>query len=316
MTLAQQSLSLDLYKDMLRIRLIEESIAGRYHEQKMRCPVHLSIGQEAIAVGVCSALLSSDFLMSNHRSHAHYLAKGGCLKALLAEIFGKSTGCSKGRGGSQHLVDLSVGMYGSTPIVGGSIPVAVGLALATYLKQEKNITVIFFGEGATEEGVFSESLNFAALKNLPILFVCENNFYSVYSPLNVRQSNRRNRALIAEANGVQAKTGFGNDVEEVYRMSLEAVTSIRARGGPIFLEFETYRHREHCGPDFDNDMGYRTEEEFIFWEKKCPLKLQAKRVENMEELGPPIQREIEEAFAFATQSPLPHFDLEKEREYV
>lgn len=320
MALAQQSLSLDLYKDMLRIRLIEESIANRYHEQKMRCPVHLSIGQEAVAVGVCKAALQTDYLISNHRAHAHYLAKGGSLKAMIAEIYGKATGCSMGRGGSMHLVDRSVGMYGSTPIVGGSIPIGVGLAFATSLKQEKNITIIFFGEGATEEGVFVESLNFAALKNLPILFVCENNFYSVYSPLNVRQSDRRDRAAIARAHGIIAKTGYGNDAEEVHRLAEEAVTSIREGNGPVFLEFDTYRHREHCGPNFDNNIGYRTEEEVLFWEKKCPIKLQAQRInadfpitDGIELL---ILNEIEEAFAFAEQSPFPHFDIEKETPYA
>ncbi len=323
MTLAQQSLSLDLYKEMLRIRLIEESIAKRYHEQKMRCPVHLSIGQEAVAVGVCRAVLQTDYLISNHRAHAHYLAKGGCLKAMIAEIYGKATGCCRGRGGSMHLVDCSVGMYGSTPIVGGSIPIGVGLGFATSLKQEKNITIIFFGEGATEEGVFAESLNFAALKNLPILFVCENNFYSVYSPLNVRQSDGRDRAAIARAHGIIAKTGDGNDVEEVYRLAEEAVASIREGNGPVFLEFDTYRHREHCGPNFDNHIGYRTEEEFLFWEEKCPIKLQAQRViadfpvaDGIELLCSPILNEIEEAFAFAEQSPFPHFDIEKETPYA
>lgn len=222
-----------------------------------------------------------------------------------------------------HLVDLSVGIYGSTPIVGGSIPVGVGLAFATMLRQEKNITLIFFGEGSTEEGVFSESLNFAALKNLPVLFVCENNFYSVYSPLHVRQSDRRDRAAIARAHGITAKTGNGNDVEEVRRLAEEAVTSIREGNGPVFLEFDTYRHREHCGPNFDNDIGYRTEEEFLFWERKCPLKLQAQKISSdfsstndLESLSLPILSEIEEAFAFAEESPFPEFDIDKESPYV
>ena len=277
MTLTQQETSLDLYRAMLRIRLIEEAIASRYQEQKMRCPVHLSIGQEAVAVGVCKAALHSDYLISNHRAHAHYLAKGGSLKAMIAEIYGKRTGCCMGRGGSMHLVDRSVGMYGSTPIVGGSIPVGVGLAFATYLKQESHVTLIFFGEGSTEEGVFAESLNFAALKNLPILFICENNFYSVYSPLAVRQPAQRDRAAIARAHGLVAHMGDGNDVEEVYRLAEQAISSIREGNGPVFLEFDTYRHREHCGSNFDNDIGYRTEEEFLFWKDKCPIKLQIGR---------------------------------------
>lgn len=317
MTLTQETTSLDLYREMLRIRLIEEAIAHRYQEQKMRCPVHLSIGQEAIAVGVCKAALQSDYLISNHRAHAHYLAKGGSLKAMMAEIYGKSTGCCSGRGGSMHLVDKAVGMYGSTPIVGGSIPVGVGLAFATHLRQESNVTIIFFGEGSTEEGVFAESLNFAALKKLPVLFVCENNFYSVYSPLNVRQPFERDRPAIARAHGMVAKTGYGNDVEEVYKLSLEAINSIRAGNGPVFLEFDTYRHREHCGPNFDNNIGYRTEEEFLLWEKKCPIKAQAQRIGgDLESIRSPILAEIEEAFAFAEKSPFPHFDTEKEKSYA
>ena len=171
----EEKISLDLFREMLRIRMIEEAIAGRYSEQQMRCPVHLSIGQEAVAVGVCKAILHSDYLISNHRAHAHYLAKGGSLKAMIAEIYGKQTGCCNGRGGSMHLVDQSVGMLGSTPIVGGSIPVAVGLAFATQLQRKEQITIVFFGEGATEEGVFAECLNFPALRKLPILFVCGNN---------------------------------------------------------------------------------------------------------------------------------------------
>src|SRR3990167_1684775 len=229
----ERSISLDLFKRMLRIRLIEEAIAHRYQEQKMRCPVHLSIGQEAVAVGVCKAALHLDYLISNHRAHAHYLAKGGDLKKMIAEIYGKSTGCCLGRGGSMHLVDRSVGMYGSTPIVGGSLPVGVGLAFATQLKKESDVTLIFFGEGSTEEGVFGESLNFAALKKLPVLFICENNFYSVYSPLNVRQPPQRDRVAIARAHGMVAKTGYGNDVEEVYRLASSAITSIREGNGPV-----------------------------------------------------------------------------------
>jgi TPP-dependent pyruvate/acetoin dehydrogenase alpha subunit len=302
----------DLFYEMLRIRMIEEAIAERYSEQKMRCPVHLSIGQEAIAVGVCKAALDSDYLISNHRAHAHYLAKGGCLKAMIAEIYGKSTGCSKGRGGSMHLVDLSVGMMGSTPIVGGSLPIALGLAFATQMKKETQITIVFFGEGSTEEGVFAECLNFAALKKLPILFVCENNLYSVYSPLDVRQPEERDRLAIARAHGIEAHLGDGNNVEEVYQLSCKAVESIRDGHGPIFLEFNTYRHREHCGPNFDNHIGYRSEEEFLSWKRKCPLKQFSKQ----EALRASILAEIDAAFAFADASPFPHFDPDEECPYA
>jgi pyruvate dehydrogenase E1 component alpha subunit len=312
-----QSQSLELLQEMLRIRMIEEAIADRYKEQKMRCPVHLSIGQEAVAVGVCKAALHSDYLVSNHRAHAHYLAKGGNLNAMIAEIYGKATGCCKGRGGSMHLVDLSVGMVGSTPIVGGSIPVGVGLAFASHLQKQDRIAIIFFGEGSTEEGVFAESLNFAALKKLPVLFVCENNFYSVYSPLCVRQPAERDRPAIARAHGIKAKTGRGNDVEEVYSLAQEAIAFIRQGNGPVFLEFDTYRHREHCGPHYDNDIGYRTEEEFRDWEKRCPVKLQVSRLNaDLQPLRSSIAEEIERAFDFAEKSPFPHFELEAENPYA
>ena len=312
--------SLELFYEMLRIRMIEEEIANRYHEQKMRCPVHLSIGQEAIAVGVCKAVLSSDFLISTHRAHAHYLAKGGDLKAMIAEIHGKSTGCTFGRGGSMHLVDLSMGMVASTPIVGGSIPIGVGLAFASKMRSDPHITIIFFGEGATEEGVFAECLNFAVLKKLPILFVCENNLYSVNSPLSVRQPKERDRIGIARAHGLYAQSGFGNDVEEVYRMSQEAVDRIRQSLGPVYLEFDTYRFREHCGPNLDVNTGDRTEEECRHWEKKCPIKIQASKLEISEEeinrKKSIIREEIAEAFHFAENSPFPSYDLCDENLYA
>lgn len=316
----QEDLSLLLYREMLRIRKIEEAIASRYAEQKMRCPVHLSIGQEAIAVGVCKAALHDDYLISNHRAHAHYLAKGGSLPAMIAEIYGKETGCCKGRGGSMHLIDRSVGMLGSTPIVGGSIPVGVGIAFASLMKGEDRVTLIFLGEGATEEGVFAESLNFAALKKLPVLFICENNLYSVYSPLEVRQPKERDRIALAKAHGLDAQGGDGNDVEEVFQMSREALGKIRRGGGPQFLEFSTYRHREHCGPHFDNHIGYRTEEEFLHWKKGCPLEKQKEKVassrEKIAEWEGEIEREIEEAFRFAEASPFPIFDERNETPYA
>ena len=159
--------SLELFKSMLRIRMVEESIAEKYSEGKMRCPTHLSIGQEAIATGVCSALEKKDLVLSTHRAHAHYLAKGGSLKSMIAEIYGKVTGCSMGMGGSMHLIDKRAGFMGSTAIVGNTIPVAVGLALSIKLKRRKNISCVFFGDGAVEEGVFYEAVNFAIVKNFP-----------------------------------------------------------------------------------------------------------------------------------------------------
>ena len=247
---------------MLYIRLVEEEIARIYPEQEMRCPVHLSIGQEAIAVGICENLSQDDFIMSNHRSHAHYLAKGGNLSKMLAEIYGKQTGCCNGKSGSMHLIDLSQGFLGAVPIVGSCLPIATGVAFGTKIKKMDNITTVFFGDGAVEEGVFHESLNFASLKQLPIVFICENNFFSVYSPLSVRQPSNREIYLLAKSHGIESFQGDGNNVLEVYQLMEKAIEIIRKGNGPVFLELKTYRWREHCGPYYDNHLGYRTEEEF------------------------------------------------------
>jgi TPP-dependent pyruvate/acetoin dehydrogenase alpha subunit len=305
-----------LFYDMLRIRLVEEGIAELYPEQEMRCPVHLCIGQEAIPVGVCSNLLNEDIVMGNHRSHGHYLAKGGDLKSMMAEIYGKATGCSKGKGGSMHLIDLSVNFLGTTPIVASIIPVAVGTAFATSMKNESRVTVIFLGRAATEEGVFAESLNFASLKKLPIVFVSEDNFFSVYSPLSERQPEKRDNVAIAKAYGIPGARGDGNDIQTVCNMAETAVNHARERQGPYFLEFETYRWREHCGPNFDNDLGYRSEAEYQEWKKRCPVETCEKNLmrENIldkaqvKQMRETIHREFETAVAFAKSSPFPNAD--------
>jgi len=308
-----KKIAVSLYYHILRIRMIEEQIAVLYHQQQMRCPVHLCIGQEAIAAGVCANLLKKDYLLSNHRSHGHYLAKGGSLKQMLAEIYGKFTGCSQGKGGSMHLVDLSVGILGTTPIVGGVIPVATGVAFGTQMKGKANVTAVFFGDAATEEGVFFESLNFASLKKLPVLFVCENNFFSVYSPLSVRQPKERNNLALVRSLGIQADKGDGNNVIEIYELAKKAISSIRKGNGPYYLEFDTYRWREHCGPNFDNDLGYREEKDFLKWKKKCPLdlfenKLIRGNILNLSQINGfkhNIQTEINQAVSFAKNSPYP-----------
>ena len=297
----------ELQASMLRIRLVEESIANKYSEQKMRCPTHLSIGQEAIAVGVCSNLTNEDQVLSTHRAHAHYLAKGGCLNSMLAEIYGKVTGCSKGMGGSMHLIDKSVGFMGSTAIVGNTIPVAVGLALEKKLTRKKSIACVFFGDGATEEGAFYESVNFAIIHSLPILFICENNLYSVYSGLEVRQPMDRKIYKMVRAMGISAQHGNGNDVEEVARKVKHAKTMILKSGGPQFLEFDTYRWREHCGPNFDNNIGYREESEFLKWKKKDPLKnfYSENSQKYIDRKIDTISQEIDDAHQFADDSKFP-----------
>lgn len=296
-----------LFESMLRIRLVEESIANKYSEQKMRCPTHLSIGQEAIAVGVCANLTSQDQVLSTHRAHAHYLAKGGCLNSMMAEIYGKASGCSKGMGGSMHLIDTSVGFMGSTAIVGNTIPVAVGLALEKKLTRKKSIACVFFGDGATEEGSFYESVNFAIIHSLPILFICENNLYSVYSGLEVRQPVDRKIYKMVRAMGISAQHGNGNDVEEVARKVKHAKTMILKSGGPQFLEFDTYRWREHCGPNFDNNIGYREESEFLKWKKKDPLKnfYSENSQKYIDRKIDKISKEIDDAHQFADDAKFP-----------
>jgi TPP-dependent pyruvate/acetoin dehydrogenase alpha subunit len=302
-----------LFFEMLRIRMIEEGIADEYGTQEIRCPVHLSIGQEAVAVGVCAALDQQDYVMSTHRGHAHYLAKGGSLRAMMAELYGRATGCSQGKGGSMHLVDLSVGFLGATPIVGSTIPIGVGLSFASLMLGDGRVTVTFFGEGATEEGVFHESLNFAALKKLPVVFVCENNLYSVYSPLSVRQPEGREVFWLAQGHGIESYQGDGNDVVEVYNLARKAAGKARQGGGPTFLELKTYRWREHCGPNYDNHIGYRSESEFQEWKQRCPVKEYEQRLIQDGTLSAPevakmaaeVRRELEDAVAFAQHSPLP-----------
>lgn len=302
----------ELYGRMLRIRAIEEAIAARYSEQEMRCPIHLSIGQEGPAVGVYAGLRPDDYAMSTHRSHAHYLGKGGDLKAMLAEFYGRADGCSVGKGGSMHLIDMSVGFLGATPIVGSTIAIATGVALGVKMKGEKRIVAAFFGEGSTEEGVFHEAMNFAALKKLPIVFVCENNLYSVYSPLSVRQPKRPLSKLPA-AHGMKALKGDGNDVLATARLAEKAAAYARSGAGPVFLELDTYRWREHCGPNYDNDIGYRTESEFLKWKKRCPLARAAKKLRAAKALAAGeteamlagFKVEIDAAFAWAKSRPYP-----------
>ena len=302
-----------LYRTMLRIRLVEEHIAAEYSKQEMRCPTHLSIGQEGVAVGVCAALQDRDEVFSGHRSHAHYLAKGGNLKRMIAEMMGKAEGCCGGMGGSMHLIDKTCGFRGSVPIVGSTIPIATGLAFQHQIDKTGQVVVAFLGEGATEEGVLHESLNFASLKNLPILFACENNLYSVYSPLSVRQPAGRRVTELAKGHRIATETVDGNDVLAVHEATEKAVECLCAGEGPSFIEYTTYRWREHCGPNFDNSLGYRTEEEYATWEEKCPLVTAEKKLGYTppSSLKDELQAEVEDAFAYARSLPAAqHEDLQ------
>lgn len=317
-------LSLQLLQQMMRIRAVEETIADRYAEGKMRCPTHLSVGQEGVAAAVGLALRPTDLAVSGHRAHAHYLAKGGNLPRMIAEIYGKATGCARGKGGSMHLVDEEAGFMGSTAIVGGTVPVGVGLAYAAKLRRTRQVSCVFLGDAVAETGVFFESVNFAVLKKLPVLFICENNLYSVYSPLRVRQpAGRRIHEMVA-AMGLPAAHGDGNDARAVYQAVCGGLEAIRAGQGPRFYEFDTYRWREHCGPLYDNDLGYRTEAEFLEWKAREPIgalkqALLTDKVAtpgDFEQMQADIDREVGAAFDFAERSPFPAAEEAFAHEYA
>lgn len=299
------------YATMLRIRIFEERVADLVTAGEITCPCHLYIGQEAIAVGVCAALRTDDYVFGTHRSHGHYLAKGGSMREMMAEILGKVTGCSRGRGGSMHLFAPEVGLLGTGPLVGATISLAVGAALAAKLKGEDRVAVTFFGDGAVEEGTFHESMNLAAAYKLPVLFVCENNFYSSHLSLSERRA-QDNIVMAAAAHGMPGVQDDGNDFPRVYRAASEAVERARAGEGPSFLELRTYRWRGHVGPSLDMDVGIKRKDELGGWLKKDPIaRLRDYLLANQaaltrfEEIEQEVRREVEEATVFARESPYP-----------
>lgn len=298
-----------VYKNIFRIRSIEEQIASKYKEQQMRCPVHLSVGQEIVSGVFAEVIKKKDFSVSTHRSHAHYLAKGGDLKKMIAELYGKETGCSNGIGGSMHLVDKNVNFMGSSPIVGNIIPIGVGLGLSIKIKNSKQISSIFFGDGAVEEGAFYESLNFSIVRDLPVLFLCENNLYSVYSGLSERQPKNRKIFKMAQSIGVKSKFCNGFDIRKIFSTLKYAVDYIQKNKKPFFLEFSSYRWREHCGPNFDNDIGYRSKKEFQKWKKRDPLHQlrnllfkNKKTKADIIKFETLVKKEIDNAFDYAKKS--------------
>jgi TPP-dependent pyruvate/acetoin dehydrogenase alpha subunit len=303
-----------LYKDMFRIRAVEEEIARRYPEGMMRCPVHLSIGQESVPAMFSQCVRKDDFAISTHRGHAHYLAKGGNLDSMISELYGKETGCSNGKGGSMHLIDLNVNFMGTSAIVGNSIPVGVGLALSIQLHKTDQISCVFIGDGAIEEGVFYESVNYAAVKKLPVLFICENNLYSVYSPLSVRQPKARSITSMVHAMGIKSSQSEAKNINESYDMMRHGFDSVRSGEGPVFLEFLTYRWREHCGHNFDNHIGYRTQDEYDKWFECDPLNSLERKLLSLsndnngfiESLKFEIDREIQQAFRLAETADFPN----------
>lgn len=305
----------ELYSKMLWIRMVEEAIAERYQQQEMRCPVHLSIGQEGAAVSVCAALRPEDQIFSTHRCHAHYLAKGGDLFRMLAELHGRQSGCCAGRGGSMHLMDEKAGVAASIPIVGANIPLAVGAALAFRQQGRESCSVAFLGDGAAEEGVFHESLNFASTHRLPILFVLENNLYSVYTNLGQRQPDS-SLSRFALAHSLKWAEADSADVENSHRVVLELLRGIDAGEGPALLVLDTYRYHAHCGPEVDDDLGYRSRSEVDERRKRCPLKWARQIMTDRgnwsqmdaERTKRNFQSRIDTAFSEAVESPFPKAD--------
>lgn len=308
-----KQLLISLYEIMFKIRFVEEVIGDLVAQSQVKTPCHLYIGQEAVATGVCLNLEKGDQVFSTHRSHGHYLAKGGDLKKFMAEIFCRIDGCSKGRGGSMHISDPEQGLPGSSAIVGGSIPLAVGAAMGFWMQDKKNVSVVFFGDGVTNEGVLYESLNFAALKKLPVLFVCENNFYSTHMHISKIQAIK-SLYKIGELFNIPSYQIDGYNVVEVYSQANQAIKYLRKGNGPVFIEALTYRWRGHVGPNWDLDKPIRAKDEVYFWVKNCTIQrfedlLFNKKILDEKSKGSIIKRvrkEVGQAIDFAKKSGHPH----------
>ncbi|MFL2875808.1 MAG: thiamine pyrophosphate-dependent dehydrogenase E1 component subunit alpha [Candidatus Pelagibacter sp.] len=306
-------LSLKLYTNMMRIRLCEEELEREYHPaDQMRCPVHFCTGEEAVPASLIELLESRDYLYSHHRSHGYYLAKKAPMKRLFAELYGKNTGANAGIAGSQDISFPQKNFF-SGAILSGATSIAVGSAIALKMKNKnKNIVIAGFGDAATDEGVFWESLNYAGLKKLPIIFICENNNYSTFSP----QKNRQSGLSISEkakSFGVNSKAVFGNDVAKVYKILKDQIINTREGKGPFLLETFTYRYSGHVGPLSDEFKGYRPQKELNFWKNNCPIKLletylkknnliNNKKVKKIKKV---LLQEIKDSFKFAKKSKFP-----------
>lgn len=307
-----------IYKNAFLIREIEKRIALEYPKQEIRCPTHLSIGQELVSSIVNLLTSKKDYAVSTHRAHAHYLSKGGDLNALIAELYGKKTGCSMGIGGSMHLIDTSVNFMGSSAIVGNSIPVGVGLAQAAKLKKNSAISLVYFGDGAIEEGVFYESVNYAVTKKLPVLFICENNFYSVYSNLTPRQPAKRKIHKMVAGLGLKTFYVKNHKIDEYYQALFKSFEYVRKNQSPAFIELETYRYLEHCGYLDDDHLIYRDDAEIKKWKKLDIIPMLERLIIDFKN-DSEIQRfkkrtlaKIEKAFLFAKKSePLSYEILEQ-----
>lgn len=306
-----------LYYKMLLIRRVEEHICKVYDTDVIKSPVHLSIGQEAVAVGICDELQPTDIISHTYRCHASYLAKGGNLKKMMAELYGKETGCAGGKAGSMHLVDMDNGILGASAVVGTTIPVAVGYALAQKMQNTGNIVICFFGDGATEEGVFYESINFAALKSLPIIFVCENNGLAIHTPTNKRQPNWRlpERVNTYDIGFKRITNGNIFAIKEAARI---AISRIKSGFGPQFIECDTYRYLEHVGVKDDHNERYRNLHEYQKWKESDQIDSLSKILGNESSLFilSQVDTKIDEAIKFAEQSSFPSDDMLLESVYA
>jgi pyruvate dehydrogenase E1 component alpha subunit len=313
---------LNLYKQMVLIRRTEESFVEPILNGRIKCPVHLYSGEEAVAVGFSAYLKKEDVFFGNHRSHGHYIVKGGNLEAMVAEIYCKEDGCAGGRGGSMHIIDKSVGMLGAAPIVAGTISLTLGAALGFKYEKKKNVAVAFFGDGGTGEGVLFESINFAALRKLPIIFSCENNYYSTHLPI---RETRPNYPVykIGRAFGIKSFQVDGNDILKTTAVCEKAISTCRKGEGPVFIEFKTYRLRGHVGPS-DNIQGTQTDirpiQEIEKWKKKDPIKrlerymLKNRICEQKELLN--ISKKVEsQVFAAHQKAQISNFPKGEEVEY-
>lgn len=296
-----------LYTSIYRIRRVEEEVSAVYPMDKIRSPVHLSIGQEAVAAGVCEALGPDDTIFGTYRSHATYLAKGGDMRRMIAELYGKDAGCCRGKGGSMHLIDPAVGALGGSAVVATTIPHAAGWAFATKMRGQRHVSVAMFGDGAVEEGVFYETLNFAALKKLPVIFVLENNGYAIHSPLLTRQP-ANNIAERAATFGMPVSVIEDGDAMSIYQATSKAVQAIRGGGtGPFFIECRICRWKEHVGIGDDWKFGYRSKDEAQPWLDRDPMKVVGNLVapHRRKEIEETIEAQIKDAFEFAESSPFP-----------
>ena len=304
---------LSLYETMVRQRMLEEEVVELFKQGLIPGLAHPYIGQEAVAAGVCAALGEGDLVVSNHRGHGHSVAKGVPERAILSELMGKDAGMCQGLGGSMHSTDLQAGVVFSTAIVGGGIPLAVGVALALQMDKKTNCVVCFFGDGATNTGAFHEGLNLAAVWKLPVVFVCENNHYAVSVP--VSKSTSASIAQRGQAYGIPGLSANGMNVLDVYEAASQAVSRAKKGEGPTLMECETYRYKGHGV--YDSGLDYRTQQEVDDWMKRDPIqaferKLTTENLATVEELDAirsKIKSRLAEAVAFAKDRPYPPDDL-------